>query len=232
MPSNLQECLAISVIGPSHCLNFLVKWLAASGLPVTACQTRHELLLDHTSIVIVESGYSFPTTTRSAFRKLAECDGVEVISTSCGFSRGNPDISRPRENEERAETHFHLPRQLGRLITHLRARSEQQALPETNLLALGSLVVNPATREVCTAEGEVMLTALQFDLLVILMKDPGRVFSAGELLRRLPRLQTGRQDSGVVRYHIARLRARLGAAAQYIENVRGCGYRAQDALLE
>jgi len=41
----------------------------------------------------------------------------------------------------------------------------------------------------------------------------------------LPRLQTGRRDPAVVRYHVARLRARLGCNSHLIENVRGCGYR-------
>ncbi len=230
MPLNSQECLPISVMGPSPCLSFVVKWLGASGLPVTACRTNQELFLEQTSIVIVESQLLSPTTSLPTFRELAGSHDVEVISISCSPFPHSSEASRPSHRP--GETHFHLPRQLGRLIHHLRARSDLLALTDTDLLSLGSLVVNPATREVCTADGEATLTALQFDLLVILMREPGVVFSLRDLMRRLPRLQTGRQDPSVVRYHVARLRARLGVAANYIENVRGCGYRVQDALLD
>jgi len=61
--------------------------------------------------------------------------------------------------------------------------------------------------------------------LTIFASRPGRLLTFDELQALLPRLQTGRRDPSVVRYHVARLRARLGSYSRLIENVRGCGYR-------
>lgn len=79
------------------------------------------------------------------------------------------------------------------------------------------------------AGADLPLTALQFDLLLLFAQSAGRVLEFDEIRRLLPRLQTGRQEPAVVRYHVARLRARLGSMGLLIENVRGCGYRLRPA---
>jgi DNA-binding response OmpR family regulator len=96
---------------------------------------------------------------------------------------------------------------------------------EARVIRIGPLRIDREARSVSTADGELVLTALQFDLLTIFVESSGRVLSFDELQALLPRLQTGRRDPSVVRYHVARLRARLGSNSCLIENVRGCGYR-------
>jgi len=93
------------------------------------------------------------------------------------------------------------------------------------IIRVGPIMINLLTHSVHTAEGEIALTALQFDLLVVLSERAGRLLSFSDLLSLLPRLQTGRKDPAVARYHVARLRTRLGLYGSLIENVRGCGYR-------
>jgi DNA-binding response OmpR family regulator len=96
---------------------------------------------------------------------------------------------------------------------------------QPQLVRIGPLRIDREARSVSTVDGELMLTALQFDLLTVFVQSLGKVLSFEELQRLLPRLQTGRRDPSVVRYHVARLRARLGSCSRLIENVRGCGYR-------
>ena len=68
------------------------------------------------------------------------------------------------------------------------------------------------------------LTAREFDLLELLMKNPNRVYSREQLLN----LVWGYEYTGEYRtvdVHIRTLRQKLGACGEIIETVRGVGYR-------
>jgi two-component system, OmpR family, phosphate regulon response regulator PhoB len=71
---------------------------------------------------------------------------------------------------------------------------------------------------------EVQLTATEYKLLYCLAAEPGRMQSRGELLVEVwdlpPTLNTRTVDT-----HIKRLRQKLGGACDYVETVRGAGYR-------
>ena len=95
----------------------------------------------------------------------------------------------------------------------------------TSSLQLGPIHIDGASRRVAIDGADLPRTALQFDLLLLFAQSAGKVLEFDEIHRMLPRLQTGRRDPAVVRYHVARLRARLGRLGLLIENVRGCGYR-------
>jgi two-component system, OmpR family, phosphate regulon response regulator PhoB len=71
---------------------------------------------------------------------------------------------------------------------------------------------------------EVDLTALEFKLLVMLHERRNRVQSREMLLEDVWGLDPS-ISSRTVDTHIKRLREKLGDAAQYIETVRGAGYR-------
>ena len=74
------------------------------------------------------------------------------------------------------------------------------------------------------AEQEVVLTALEFKLLVSLMARAGRVQSREQLLDEVwglsPETRTRTVDT-----HVKRLREKLGQARDLLETVRGSGYR-------
>jgi two-component system phosphate regulon response regulator PhoB len=71
---------------------------------------------------------------------------------------------------------------------------------------------------------EIDLTATEYNLLVTLAERRGRVQTRASLLetvwRAHPDIQTRTVDM-----HMQRLRAKLGLAAQFLETVRGFGYR-------
>ena len=75
------------------------------------------------------------------------------------------------------------------------------------------------------AEGQrIDLTATEFKLLHRLAQRVGRVFSRDQLLQDVWDY-TAEIDSRTVDTHIRRLREKLGAAARFVETVRGIGYR-------
>ena len=77
----------------------------------------------------------------------------------------------------------------------------------------------------------VELTALEFDLLAALAREPGVVVRRADLLERLWG-DAYLDDSHLVDVHVANLRRKLGddaAEPRFIETVRGVGYRLREA---
>jgi len=93
------------------------------------------------------------------------------------------------------------------------------------VITLGELVIDVPSHRVEVQGEEILLTALEFRLLLDLASRAGRVQSRDALLERVwgysPNAETRTVDT-----HVKRLREKLGAGAVHIETVRGVGYRA------
>jgi phosphate regulon transcriptional regulator PhoB len=98
---------------------------------------------------------------------------------------------------------------------------------ESTLLHHGSLELD-TERHRCRVEDEdIRLTAKEFELLKALMERPGRVMTRDRLLDEV----WGSDITVTTRTidtHLKRLREKLGAAADFVETVRGVGYRFAD----
>ena len=94
---------------------------------------------------------------------------------------------------------------------------------EERCLRCRDLVLHPETREAVLSGRPLELTAREFELLQTLLSAPGRVFTREMLLSRLWGYDFY-GDERVVDSHIKNLRRKLGR--DYIETVRGVGYRA------
>ena len=91
----------------------------------------------------------------------------------------------------------------------------------------GDLTVDLRRRSVTVKGLPVELTALEFELLALLSREPGVVFTRQQLLDRVWGVDFVGDDH-VVDVHVANLRRRLGddaAHPAHIETVRGVGYR-------
>ncbi|MCL6416570.1 response regulator transcription factor [Aestuariirhabdus sp. Z084] len=110
-----------------------------------------------------------------------------------------------------------------RRVEMLSQRSEPEALE----IVIGQLVIDQQRRRVTVGGQEVELTATEFDLLLYLARQPGKVFSRTELLDAV----WGYQHSGyehTVNSHINRLRNKLEAEPsdpRYVLTVWGVGYK-------
>ena len=98
---------------------------------------------------------------------------------------------------------------------------------EEKVLRLGELSVNP-TRHVVQVSGEtVNLTLKEFELLCLLLDNPGVVFTRDQLLNQIWGYSFD-GESRTVDVHVRHLRQKLGSCGKYIETVRGIGYRSGD----
>ncbi|MEQ8835005.1 MAG: response regulator transcription factor [Miltoncostaeaceae bacterium] len=94
---------------------------------------------------------------------------------------------------------------------------------EADELTAGTLVLSRRSRRVRRGGEEVHLTPREFDILMMLMADPGAVVSRDELLRRLWGT-TWAVQTKAIDVHISSLRRKLGSPA-WVETVRGVGFR-------
>ncbi len=84
------------------------------------------------------------------------------------------------------------------------------------------LSINETERRVCVSGKEVPLTHLEFEILLLFMKNIGRVFTRDDLLNLVWGYDFAGDERGV-NFHIMNLRRKLNV--DYIETVRGVGYK-------
>ena len=118
------------------------------------------------------------------------------------------------------------PRELTARVRAVLRRSEKQA-PEPEFLRAGEIELNPSNRLVKVNGQFIDLTPFEFDLLAVLMANPGHVFSRLDLLQKLQ----GHTYEGYERnidVHIRHLRVKIepdSTNPSYIQTVYGIGYR-------
>ena len=89
---------------------------------------------------------------------------------------------------------------------------------------VGNLYVNPVRHIVSVDGKEVVLTLKEFELLNLLISRQGIVFTRAQLLDEIWGYGFD-GESRTVDVHIRTLRQKLGSAGNYIETVRGIGYK-------
>ena len=119
------------------------------------------------------------------------------------------------------------PRELVARVKALLRRPRVERGSGGGHLEFDDLVVDEPTRTVTIRGEPVPVTAVEFDLLVTLAREPGVVFSRQRLLDRVWGMDyVG--DEHVVDVHLGNLRRKMGdqaARPRFIETIRGAGYR-------
>ena len=98
---------------------------------------------------------------------------------------------------------------------------------EAGVLRTGALTLDQARHTVTVSGQRVALTLKEYELLRLLMANPGRAFDRETLLQKIWDTDYA-GETRTVDVHIRSLRAKLGAAGDCIETVRGVGYRMED----
>lgn len=116
---------------------------------------------------------------------------------------------------------------LARIQAMLRRVQLDRQTPQSQIMVMGQLSLDPVARRVFKGDVEVQLSAREFDLLAILMKNAGRAMNRDELIK----LVWGDDwvgDPRTLDVHVRWLRLKIEedpASPQYIQTVRGYGYR-------
>ncbi|HBF42934.1 MAG TPA: DNA-binding response regulator [Desulfobacteraceae bacterium] len=113
------------------------------------------------------------------------------------------------------------------LVARVRAvlrRNMKEPMEESSVLKIHDLVIHPGRREVLIDGKPVQLTFTEFGILKFLARRPGWVFTRMQILDAVRGDDYFVTDRSVD-VQVVGLRKKLGSAGNYIETVRGVGYR-------
>jgi DNA-binding response OmpR family regulator len=124
-----------------------------------------------------------------------------------------------------ADDYLAKPFSLDELIARIEALGRRGATPATDLLMVADLHMDVHNRRVMRAGRPISLSPREFDVLQVLMQEPGRVFSRTELCERIWQ-RDHEYDTRTVEIFITRLRKKVDAGfpAPLIHTLRLVGY--------
>jgi two-component system, OmpR family, response regulator len=125
-----------------------------------------------------------------------------------------------------ADDYLSKPFSFAELLARLRALTRRGPNERPAVIELGSLRLDPATRQAWRGEREIDLSAKEFSLLETFMRHPGEVLSRLDLLEHAWDYAY-ENKSNVVDVYVRYLRAKIDRpfGLDSIETVRGVGYR-------
>ena len=219
---------------------FLADNLSADGFDVLEAESvadaRHQLESSFPDLAIIDlglpdgDGLELLERVRDADRIAGRLDPdlpllvlsgrVSELDRLRGFSRGCDDyIVKPF-------SYYELSARVRALLRRTRRR------PGTGRMRVGSLELDPLSRQVWLRGESVALSKKEYALLRALASEPTRVFTREELLRGV----WGFRAMGTTRTldsHAFRLRQKLNRAGdRFVVNVWGVGYRLVDGSID
>ncbi len=114
---------------------------------------------------------------------------------------------------------------LRRAAAATEASAEEDA---TESLTIRDLVIRPGRHEVLVRGQPVELTATEFRVLHLLARRPGWVFTRQQILEGIHGNDVYAITDRAVDVQIVGLRKKLGPAGDYVETIRGVGYRMKE----
>lgn len=128
-----------------------------------------------------------------------------------------------------ADDYLSKPFGMLEMVSRIRAVLRRtEPAEQTQILSMGSLQLDTAAHTVLVSGSRILLTLKEFELLQLFLEHPGRVFTRDQLLERVWGTDyVG--ESRTVDVHIGTLRTKIGICGEYIQTVRGVGYRMEES---
>lgn len=115
------------------------------------------------------------------------------------------------------------------LLARIRAMTRTQMMQNTSSLSFGNLSLNQTSFELSSPSDSYQLTNKEFQLLELLMANPGQVISSDRLFEKIWGYESD-ADPSVIWVYISYLRKKLTAlnASVRIRAIRNAGYRLEE----
>jgi DNA-binding response OmpR family regulator len=160
--------------------------------------------------------------------KLLKADPITQAIPIIMLTAKGEEIDRIVGLELGADDYVTKPFSPRELILRIKAVLRRgRPVSEAPKLNVGAITVDPERHHVSIAGKSVRLTAVEFKLLAMLMRRPGRVHGRDRLLTDVWGYESS-IDTRTVDTHVRRLRDKLGKAAHLVETIRGFGYRLKE----
>lgn len=170
---------------------------------------------------------------------LPEMDGIEILKRlKAKSSTANiPVIMATAKGTEYdkvkgldlgADDYLVKPFGMMEMISRVKAVLRRTRVEEpVETLVVGELELNMSEHVVISCGEKIKLTLKEYEILKLFMKHLGRVYSREQLLQKIWESDyVG--ETRTVDVHIGTLRTKLGKCGEYIETIRGVGYRMQE----
>ena len=116
---------------------------------------------------------------------------------------------------------------IARIQAVLRRSASQAQKVSKDQIEQGELLIKPSKHKVTLAGQEIIFTASEFKMLAALASNPGRVYTREQLINQSLGENVVVVDRNID-VHIRAIRKKLGDHNNYIETIRGIGYRFTD----
>ena len=165
-------------------------------------------------------------------------DGIEVlqelrrqgISTPVLILTAKTDVEdRITGLDAGADDYLTKPFAIGELLARIRAMTRRKSEFSPNILTIGNLSLNRETFELSTDKGSFRLGNKEFQMIEMLMGNPGRLISTEQFMEKIWGYET-EAEINVVWVYISYLRKKLVSlnANVEIKAVRGVGYTLEE----
>jgi len=166
---------------------------------------------------------------------LPGADGLSVLRKLRGAGVSTPVVIATSRDETEdvvagldagADDYIRKPFAMRELMARLRSVTRREAPPTPDILELGDLRFDIASRRVTRGEREIAMTARELAFLEYFLRNTGRVLTRPMIETALWD-RSGEATSNVVDVYIRRLRLKIDAPgdAPLLHTVRGIGYR-------
>ena len=152
-------------------------------------------------------------------------DDIRDMSIIMLTAKGE-EIDRVIGFELGADDYVTKPFSVRELILRVKVllKKQRESLVENKLVTFGPIRIDLDAHELKINDKEIVLTALEFKLLQHLVERKGRVQTREQLLGDVWGY-SAEVTTRTVDTHIKRLREKLGNTSDYIQTIRGVGYR-------
>ena len=164
---------------------------------------------------------------------LPDEDGISILKKLRAMSFDIPVIMETAKGTEYdkvigldlgADDYLVKPFGMTELVSRVRAVLRRAGKSRPDVLRAGRIVLDQSSHTVSLGDKQVELTLKEYDLLRLLMSNPGKAFSRDMLLDAVWDTEYG-GETRTVDVHIGTLRTKLGSEGDRIKTVRGVGYR-------
>jgi len=162
------------------------------------------------------------------------CDESPDVAYPCLVTHGSgEDVDRIVGLEIGADDYLPKPFNPRELVARIRAILRRTRSPEAahetpipEMLRVGDIELDPATRTVRHAGKPVDLTSVEFNLLQVLLREAGRVVTREDLAASVLSRKFSPFDRSID-MHVSKVRKKLGdsnGGTDHIKTIRGVGY--------
>ncbi len=177
---------------------------------------KHFLIAEEFGLVLLD----IILPGESGFDLLAWMRGRSLTAPVMMLTARDSISDRVRGLDDGADDYLPKPFAVDELLSRIRAVTRRTGRQRSAQWRIGKLVIDTAGRRVWLADREITLSQREYDVLLTLASEPGKVFTRSQIERHLT--TPGGSDSNALDVHIHNLRKKLGSAL--IATVRGVGY--------